>query len=129
MRSRYGETVAARAPRKPIRWSVLIIRWVPPLLMILGAVAFILLGHGHIGDIKDQASGSVFTSIPTDKRSLFSALGVSLIIFALMWLLLVYFIHLNSTDGADRDADEAARDYYSRTGRWPGEPSSHETNG
>jgi hypothetical protein len=121
--------VAARAPRKPIRWFVLLLRWGPPLLLLLGGIAFVLLGHGHVSDIQDQASGSVFTTIPTDKRSLFSALGVSLWIFALMWVMLLYFIRLNSTDGADRDADEAARDYYTRTGRWPGDPGPRETNG
>lgn len=96
------------------------------MLLVLGGIAFVVLGHGHVSDVQDQASGSVFTTIPTDRRSLFSALGVSLWILAAMWLMLMYFIRLNSTDAADRAADEAARDYYARTGRWPGETGSSE---
>ncbi len=125
--------MAATEPRTRTRWLVLLFRWAPPLLMLLGGVALVLLGHAHVSDVNGSIpnvdSGSqVFTSFPTDKHSLYSAIGVSLWVLAVMWVLLAYLIRLNTHDGADRDADEAARDYYARTGRWPGEPGPRGTH-
>ncbi len=118
--------MAAAAPRKRLNWLILLRRWGPPLLLVAGGVALILLGHGHVSDVNGNIpnvdSGSqVFTSIPTDRNSWYSTGGVGAIIIATMYVMVGWFMRLNSTDGADRDADEAARDYYARTGRWPGE--------
>jgi hypothetical protein len=103
------------------RWFVLAMRWGLPLIFLIGGIALILLGHGHVANVTDNPSSSVFSQYPTDSHSMDSALGVSAIIVALMIVMIGWFMRLNSRDGADRDREEAARDYFSRTGRWPGE--------
>ncbi len=124
--------MAASAPRTRIRWLRLVLRWGPPLLLVIGGVVFILMGHAHVSDVNGSMVGvdsgsEVFTAFPTDKRTWYSTIGVSLIVISVMWVMLLWFVRLNSTDGADRDADEAAREYYARTGRWPGEPGPSRT--
>ena len=114
-------TGPASSPNSRRRWIVLILRWGLPLGLLVLGVVFIVMGHGQVANVSDNPSSSVFSAYPTDHNSLYSALGVSAIIIALMVALIGFFIRLNSTDGADRDRDEAARDYFSRTGRWPGD--------
>lgn len=103
------------------RILVLTVRWGLPLLFLAAGIVLILMGHGHVSNVTDNPSSSVFSEYPTDPSSLDSALGVSAIIVALMIVLIGWFMRLNSSDGADRQREEAARDYFSRTGRWPGE--------
>jgi hypothetical protein len=103
-------------------WLVLMIRWGLPLLLLIGGVVMIVLGHGHVSDTQDSGSGSsVFTQIPTDRDSFYSAIGVGALVVAAMVWMIGWFMRMNATDGADRKREEAARDYYARTGRWPGE--------
>jgi hypothetical protein len=101
---------------------VLVLRWGLPLIFLIGGILLILMGHGHVSNVTDNPSSSVFSEYPTDSNSIDSALGVSAIIVAMMILMIGWFMRLNAGDGADRERDEAARDYFSRTGRWPGEP-------
>jgi hypothetical protein len=117
--------VASRRSRKAL---VLAIRWGIPLLLVIGGVVMILLGHGHVSNVQDAPSGSVFTTIPTDRDSMFSAIGVGAIIVAIMVWMVGWFARMNIDDEKDRARDEAARDYYTRTGRWPGEQGSRGTN-
>ncbi len=125
--------MAATAPRTRIRWLRLVLRWGPPLLLVIGGLVLIVMGHAHVSDVNGSMVGvdsgsEVFTAFPTDKRTWYSTIGVSLIIIAAMWVMLLWFVRLNSGDGADRDADEAAREYYARTGRWPGEAGPRGTS-
>ena len=104
------------------RWSVLAIRYGLPLILIIGGIVMIILGHGHVSNTSDNPSGaSIFTQTPTDTNSMLSAIGVGAIVIALMVALVGFLMRLNVSDGADRRREEAARDYFSRTGRWPGE--------
>jgi hypothetical protein len=111
----------ATPSRRRRRVLVFMVRWGLPLIFTVGGVVLIVLGHAHVSDISDQASGSVFTSIPTDRDSVFSAAGVGSLLVALMVWMVGWFARMNIGDEKDRARDEAARDYYARTGRWPGE--------
>jgi hypothetical protein len=50
-----------------------------------------------------------------------SAVGVGFIIIAMMVALLNWMLRLNADDVGDRAKEEQARDYFRRTGHWPGE--------
>jgi hypothetical protein len=50
-----------------------------------------------------------------------SGAGVALIGCAVMVVLLNLFLRLGVRDTADREREEAAREYFARHGRWPGE--------
>jgi hypothetical protein len=120
--------MATDAPSTRRKWLILTVRWGIPLALAIGGVVMIVLGHGHVSDISDQASGSVFTSIPTDRDSMYSAIGVGAIIVAIMVWMVGWFTRMNMNDDKDRARDEAARDYYARTGRWPGEQGTRGSN-
>ena len=47
--------------------------------------------------------------------------GVALVGVAIVVLLLNLFLRLGVSDTRDREREEAARDEFSRTGRWPDE--------
>jgi hypothetical protein len=116
------------APVTRRRILVFVIRWGIPLALVIGGVVMIALGHGHVSDVQDAPSGSVFTQIPTDQDSMYSAIGVGAIIVAIMVWMVGWFTRMNMNDDKDRARDEAARDYYARTGRWPGEQGPRGTN-
>jgi hypothetical protein len=125
---RYREVMAKNVATGRRKVLVRTVRWGLPLLLVIFGVVMILLGHGRISDIQDSTSGSsVFTSIPTDNDSFYSAIGVSALIVAAMVAMIGWFMRMNSTDGFDRQREEAARDYYSRTGRWPAERTPRRT--
>ena len=120
-------TTTSRSRRRT--FLVYAIRYGLPLALVILGVVFIILGHGHVSDTQDTDSGaSVFTQIPTDRRSFYSAIGVGSIIIAVMVAMIGWFMRLNLEDGDDRKREEAARDYFARTGRWPGEPGPHGPN-
>jgi hypothetical protein len=74
--------------------------WLPVLIAIAGVVG-IVIGHGRTG-----AAGA----------------GVGLLIVALtVWLINVFF-RMSVSSNAEREREEEAREYFARTGRWPGEP-------
>jgi hypothetical protein len=74
--------------------------WLPVLIAIAG-VAGIVIGHGRTG-----AAGA----------------GVGLLIVALtVWLINVFF-RMSVSSNVERDREEEAREYFTRTGRWPDEP-------
>jgi hypothetical protein len=118
--------VSRRSTQK--KWLVRALRYGLPLALVVGGIVCIFLGHGHISDVSDPSYGgnvssgsSPFTAIPTDADSMFSAIGVSAIIVAVMVAMIGWFLRMNVEDGFDRAREEAARDYFTRTGRWPGE--------
>jgi hypothetical protein len=47
--------------------------------------------------------------------------GVALIGCAVLVFLFNFFLRLGVSDIADREREEAAREYFGRHGRWPGE--------
>jgi hypothetical protein len=73
--------------------------WLPVLIAIAGVVG-IVIGHGRTG-----AAGA----------------GVGLLLVALtVWLLNVFF-RMSVSSNAERDREEEAREYFTRTGHWPDE--------
>jgi hypothetical protein len=117
--------MARNASTRQRKWLVYSIRYGIPILLAAGGTLMIVLGHAHVSDVRDTGSGaSVFTQIPTDRDSMFSAIGVGAWLVAAMVAMIGWFARMNFADGDDRRREEAARDYYTRTGRWPGERGS-----
>jgi hypothetical protein len=76
------------------------IRYGLPLgIFVLGCVLLIVDGGGTTG-----------------WEGFFMATGAALAVLLLNW-----FFRLGASGDRERDAEEAARDHYSRTGRWPDE--------
>jgi len=100
---------------------VLVIRWGVPLAFIIFGVVMIVLAHGHLTGVQDNASESnVFTtSTFTDRDSMLSTIGVASIVIALMILLLSWMLRLNSDEAGDRAKEDEAREQFRRTGHWP----------
>jgi hypothetical protein len=102
----------AQAPAQnsePSRALLLIVRIGLPVLIAAAGVVLIVMGHGH------------YTSVFANRDSLLSAVGVGFIIIAMMVALLNWMLRLNAEDVGDRAKEEEARDYFRRTGQWPGE--------
>jgi hypothetical protein len=102
---------------------VLALRWGVPLAFIIFGIVMIVLAHGHLAGVQDNASESnVFsTSTFTDRDSMLSAIGVAAIVIALMIVLLSWMLRLNSDEAGDRAKEEDAREIFRRTGHWPDE--------
>jgi hypothetical protein len=64
------------------------------------------------------AAGVVLMLVGGDNES---GAGVALIGCAVMVVLLNLFLRLGVRDTADREREEAAREYFDRHGRWPDE--------
>ncbi len=75
--------------------------WLPVAIAVAG-LAGIIVGHGS-----------------TD--SPWAAGGVSLIIVAVIVWMINWLFRMSVESNRDRDREEAARDYFERHGRWPGE--------
>jgi hypothetical protein len=73
--------------------------WVPVLIAIAGVVG-IVIGHGRTG-----AAGA----------------GVGLVIVALIVWMINWMFRMSVSSNQDRDREEEAREYFSRTGHWPDE--------
>ena len=100
---------------------VLAVRWGVPLLFIIFGIVMILLAHGHLTGVHDNATESnVFTtSTFTDRDSMLSTIGVAAIVIALMIVLLGWMLRLNSDEAGDRAKEDDAREQFRRTGHWP----------
>jgi len=81
--------------------------WLPVLIAIAGVV-LIVLGHGSYSDL-------------TNTRSLESAVGVALLLVALIVWMINWMYRLSVGSNKDREQEERNREYFDRTGRWPGE--------
>jgi len=77
-----------------------------PLVITLCGVALIIVG------------GDTYSSLASP-RSLETACGVALLIVALMVWMINWLFRLGVSSNADREAEERAREYFDRTGRWP----------
>jgi multisubunit Na+/H+ antiporter MnhB subunit len=78
-----------------------------PLLITAIGVLLCIMGHGH------------YTSVFANRDSLLSAMGVGLIIIAVMLVMLNWLMRLAAESGDDRDKEDAAREYFVRNGHWP----------
>jgi hypothetical protein len=75
--------------------------WLPIGIAVAGLIA-ILVGHG-------------------DTNSVWAAAGVSLILVALIVWMINWLFRIGVQSNRDREAEERAREYFDRHGRWPGE--------
>jgi lysylphosphatidylglycerol synthetase-like protein (DUF2156 family) len=100
---------------------VLLVRWGVPLAFVIFGVVMLVLSHGHLAGVQDNASESnVFTGGTfTDRDSVLSAIGVAAIVVALMIWLLSWMLRMNTDEQGDRAKEEEAREHLRRTGRWP----------
>jgi hypothetical protein len=80
-----------------------------PIALVVAGIVMMVLGHGD------------YTSLLANRDSLLSGLGMGLELVALSVLLLNWMIRLTMEGDKDAERDEWARDYYARTGHWPGE--------
>ena len=79
-----------------------------PLAIAVGGIVLIVLGHGSY-------------STRPDTRSLESGAGVALLVVAIIVWMLNWMYRLSVNSNRDRETEERAREYFDRTGRWPGE--------
>jgi protein-S-isoprenylcysteine O-methyltransferase Ste14 len=79
-----------------------------PLGIVVAGLALIVIGHGTYSDLANT-------------RSLESAVGVSLLLVALIVWMLNWMYRLSIQSNEDREVEERAREYFDRTGRWPDE--------
>jgi hypothetical protein len=102
---------------------VLFVRWGLPALFVILGIVLIVLAHGHLTGVQDNAAESnVFTTGTfTDRDSMLSTLGVASIVVALMLLLLSWMLRLNADEAGDRAKEDDAREHLRRTGHWPDE--------
>lgn len=97
-----------------------LIRWGVPLAFVIFGIVLIVLAHGHLTGVTDNAAESnVFASTSTSRDSMLSAMGMAAIVVALMIVLLGWMMRLNSDEGGERAEEEEAREHLRRTGRWP----------
>ena len=81
--------------------------WLPAGIAVAGIV-LLVIGHGSYSNLANT-------------RSLESALGVSLLLVALIVWMLNWMYRLSVRSNEEREVEERARDYFDRTGRWPDE--------
>jgi cytochrome bd-type quinol oxidase subunit 1 len=116
---RLGLHTRKRAESSP---GVLLVRWGLPLAFVIFGVVLLVMSGGHITGVQDNASESnVFTTIPTNRDSMLSAVGVAAIVIALMIVLLGWMLRLNADEAGDRAKEDEARETFKRTGHWPDE--------
>jgi protein-S-isoprenylcysteine O-methyltransferase Ste14 len=81
--------------------------WLPLGIVVAGLV-LIVIGHGSYSNLANT-------------HSLESAVGVSLLLVALIVWMLNWMYRLSIQSNEDREIEERAREYFDRTGRWPDE--------
>ena len=79
--------------------------WLPLAIGVVGVV-LIVLGHGSLSDKS--------TSDAVD-----SGAGVALVIAAIIVWMINWMYRLSLRSNEDREQEEAAREHFDRTGRWP----------
>ncbi len=81
--------------------------WLPLAIAAAGAV-LIVLGHASL-------------SQNADGRALKAASGVGLLVVAIIVWMFNWMFRMSLESNRERDAEEAARVHFDRTGRWPDE--------
>jgi O-antigen ligase len=84
----------------PGRFFLALTRLWLPLVIAIGGVVAIVIGHGHTGT---------------------AAAGVGLLLVALIVWMINWMYRMSVASNRDRDREEEAREYFDRTGRWPDE--------
>ncbi|HUE25286.1 MAG TPA: hypothetical protein VMP89_00815 [Solirubrobacteraceae bacterium] len=84
----------------PVRLLLSATRVWLPLLIAIGGVVAIVIGHGHTA-----AAGA----------------GVGLLLVAITVWMINWMYRLSVASNRDRDREEDARNYFDRHGRWPSE--------
>lgn len=110
------------ADKKRVPGRVRAVRWGLPLVFVILGVVMILLAHGNLTGVQDNASESnpfTLTSITHD--SVLSTIGVGSLVLALMIWMLMWMLRMNADDADDRQNEEDARQYFLTHGHWPGE--------
>jgi hypothetical protein len=92
----------------PTGRALLVTRYGLPALLVVIGLVLIVIGHGH------------YTKL-ANRQSLESAAGVTLLLIALSVWLINWMMRLSIDSTRDREKEEAVRDEFSRTGRWPDE--------
>ena len=95
-------------PRHSGRFLLSLTRVWLPLTIVVAGVALIVIGHGSYSNLANT-------------RSLESAVGVCLLIVALIVWMLNWMYRLSVRSNEEREDEERAREYFDRTGRWPDE--------
>jgi hypothetical protein len=90
-----------------------------PLTMAIGGIVLVVLGHGQAGNPNPNSDSNPYTSLPAGHNALLTVAGVGLVIIAVIVVMFDWMMRMNTSSGKDRDREEAARDYFSRTGHWP----------
>jgi TRAP-type C4-dicarboxylate transport system permease small subunit len=80
-----------------------------PLALVAAGIVMMVMGHGN------------YTSLLANRDSLLSGLGMGLVLVAACVAMVNWMIRLTTSSDKDREREEWARDYFTRTGRWPGE--------
>src|ERR1700748_585948 len=96
------------ARRHPTSTLMQFLRFWLPAGIALAGVALIAVGHCAY-------------SKSTSAHSLESATGVALLIVAVIVWMVNWMYRLSIRSNIEREEEEQARDYFSRTGRWPDE--------
>jgi protein-S-isoprenylcysteine O-methyltransferase Ste14 len=94
-------------PRPARFWLAATRVWLP-LVIVVAGVVLIVIGRGSYSNLANT-------------RSLESAAGVSLLLVALIVWMLNWMYRLSVRSNEEREYEERAREYFDRTGRWPGE--------
>jgi hypothetical protein len=98
----------AEAPVTPGRILLGLTRVWLPLAIGAAGVVLIVLGHASL-------------SQTADGRALKAASGVGLLVVAIIVWMFNWMFRLSLSSNRERDAEEAARVQFDRTGRWPDE--------
>jgi hypothetical protein len=83
-------------------------RYALPSGIAIAGVVMIILGHASRSHVVDN--NSVLTSA-----------GVAVIIVAIIVWMLNWMYRLGASSNRDREEEERAREYFDRTGIWPGD--------
>ena len=81
-----------------------------PLAIAAGGVVMIVVGHGRGGQTASTPLGNSL-----------AAGGVAMLIAALIVWMVNWMFRMSVQSNREREAEEQAREYFDRTGRWPGE--------
>ena len=110
MSSQEDQTTQVEAPEKePPRIVVLTVRYLLSAVILVVGILFIVAGHGR------------YKSVLANKDSLYSAVGVALILVSASIVLLNWLVRMNKDSFEDRAKEERAREYFVKTGHWPDE--------
>jgi uncharacterized membrane protein len=79
-----------------------------PLMIAVGGVVLIILGHASLSD---QAGG----------HAIEAGSGVALLIVAIIVWMVNWMFRMSVASNRDREVEEEAREYFDRHGHWPDE--------